>query len=182
MNLPNALTVLRLLLIPIFVWLLTSGQYQWAFGTLLTAGVTDVLDGAVARMTNQRTQLGAYLDPLADKLLMIAAFVTLAMLHLVPVWVAIVVVGRDLVIASGTFTLHLLKTPIAVAPTILGKGTTLTQLVYLALALWLISLQEDVQALAPLLALMVALTVVSGLHYVAQGIRAYRSPASSHVR
>jgi len=175
MNLPNSLTVLRILLIPFFVEFMIAGQYQWALWTLLAAGVTDALDGAIARGMNQRTKLGAYLDPLADKLFMTAAFITLSVLHFVPGWVAIVVVSRDLIIVTGTLLLHLTQTPIVVAPTAIGKGTTLTQLAYLAVALALMALQEDVRQLMPLLALMVMLTVGSGLHYVSRGVRAYQS-------
>ena len=173
MNLPNSLTVLRILLIPFFIGFLTYGQYQWALWTLLVAGVTDILDGVIARMANQRTKLGAYLDPLADKLLLTSAFVTLAVLHLVPGWVAIVVVSRDLIIVAGTLLLHVTQTPIEVVPTALGKGTTLVQLSYLVLALVLIALQKDVRQLMPLLVLMLTLTIVSGLQYAYRGIRAY---------
>jgi cardiolipin synthase len=173
MNLPNSLTVLRILLIPFFVGFLIYGHYDWALGTLLVAGVTDVLDGVIARIANQRTKLGAYLDPLADKLLLTSAFVTLAILHFVPGWVAIVVLSRDLIIVAGTLLLHVTETPIEVVPTTLGKGTTLAQLTYLVLALVLIYLQKDVRQLMPLLAVMLALTVGSGLQYVYRGIRAY---------
>ena len=173
MNLPNSLTVLRILLIPFFIGFLTYGHYQWALWTLLVAGVTDILDGVIARMANQRTKLGTYLDPLADKLLLTSAFVTLSVLHLVPGWVAIVVVSRDLIIVAGTLLLHVTQTPIEVVPTALGKGTTLVQLSYLVLALVLIAFQEDVRQLMPLLILMLTLTIVSGLQYVYRGIRAY---------
>jgi len=152
MNLPNALTVLRILLIPFFIGFLTYGHYMWALWTILIAGVTDILDGVIARMANQRTKLGAYLDP---------------------GWVAIMVVSRDLIIVAGTLLLHMTQTPIEVAPTALGKGTTLAQLSYLVLALVLIAFQKDVHQLMPLLALMLTLTVISGLHYVYRGIRAY---------
>ena len=173
MNLPNSLTVLRILLIPFFVGFLLYGHYGWALGTLLIAGATDILDGVIARMANQRTKLGAYLDPLADKLLLTSAFVTLAVLYLVPGWVAIVVLSRDLIIVAGTLLLHVTQTPIEVVPTALGKGTTLTQLSYLVLALGLIYFQQDIRQLMPLLALMLTLTVASGLQYVYRGIRAY---------
>ncbi len=173
MNLPNSLTVLRILLIPFFIGFLTYGQYRWALWTLLAAGVTDILDGVIARMANQSTKLGAYLDPLADKLLLTSAFVTLSVLHLVPGWVAIVVVSRDLIIVAGTLLLHMTQTPIEVVPTVLGKGTTLVQLSYLVLALALIAIQKDVRELMPLLALMLTLTVASGLQYVYRGVRAY---------
>jgi len=173
MNLPNSLTVLRILLIPFFVGFLIYGYYGWALTTLIVAGITDILDGVIARMANQRTKLGAYLDPLADKLLLTSAFVTLSYLHVVPVWTAIVVVSRDLIIVAGTLLLYMTATPIEVMPTVLGKGSTLTQLVYVVLALVFIYLQKDVRPLAPLLVVMLALTVVSGLQYVYRGIRAY---------
>jgi cardiolipin synthase len=173
MNLPNSLTVLRILLIPFFIGLLIYGLYGWALVTLVVAGVTDVLDGVIARMANQRTRLGAYLDPLADKLLLTSAFLTLAILHLVPGWVAIIVLSRDLIIVVGTLLLYITGSSIEVVPTALGKGTTLAQLSYIVLALVLIYLQQDVQPLLPLLVIMLVLTVSSGLQYVYRGIRAY---------
>src|SRR3989442_807447 len=116
MNLPNALTVLRILLIPFFIGFLTYGHYLWALWTILIAGVTDILDGVIARMANQRTKLGAYLDPLADKLLLSSSFVTFSILHLVPGWVAIVVVSRALISAPATMMRSRLTTPIATHP------------------------------------------------------------------
>lgn len=174
MNLPNSLTVLRILLIPFFIGFLTYGRYNWALWTLLIAGATDILDGVIARLANQRTKLGAYLDPLADKLLLTSAFVTLSILHLVPGWVAIVIVSRDLIIVAGTLLLHVTQTPIEVVPTALGKSTTLVQLSYLVVALvYLVYRHEDVGQLRLLLVLMLTLTIVSGLQYVYRGIRAY---------
>ena len=173
MNLPNSLTVLRILLIPFFLGFLIYALYGQALLTLIVAGVTDILDGVIARMANQRTQLGAYLDPLADKLLLTSAFVTLAILHLVPVWVAIIVLSRDLIIVAGTLLLYITETPMHVIPTVLGKVTTLAQLLYLALVLVLSYLQRDTDILLPLLIAMLMLTVISGLQYVFRGIRAY---------
>ena len=173
MNLPNSLTVLRILLIPFLVGFLMYGFYGWALVTLLVAGLTDILDGVIARLANQRTKLGAYLDPLADKLLLTTAFATLSILHLVPGWVAIVIVSRDLILVAGTLLLHMTQTPIEVVPSVLGKGTTLAQLTYLVLALGLIYLQKDLGQLILLRHTMLVLTVVSGLHYIYRGIRAY---------
>ena len=173
MNLPNSLTVLRIILIPFFVGFLIYGHYGLALLTLIVAGITDILDGVIARMANQRTKLGAYLDPLADKLLLTSAFVTLSILHLVPIWVAIIVLSRDLIIIVGTLLLYVTETPLEVIPTVLGKVDTLAQLLYLGLALVFIYLQRDRALLIPLLAIMLVLTVVSGLQYVYRGIRAY---------
>jgi cardiolipin synthase len=174
MNLPNSLTILRILLIPFFVGFLIYGYYGQALSTLIVAGITDILDGVIARLANQRTKLGAYLDPLADKLLLTSAFVTLALLNLIPVWTAIIVLGRDLTIVTGTFLLYLTNTPVEVAPTVLGKGTTLAQISYVTLALVFIYLGLDMQWLMPRLTVMLTLTMISGLHYVYRGIRAYR--------
>lgn len=173
MNLPNSLTVLRIVLVPFFIGFLVNGLFGWALFTLLVAGATDILDGIVARIADQRTKLGTYLDPLADKLLLTSAFVTLSILHFVPVWVAIIVLSRDLIIVAGTFILYVTETPIEVMPTMLGKGATLTQLCYLAFALIIIYLQRDLHPLLPLLAIMLVLTVASGLQYIYRGIRAY---------
>jgi len=173
MNLPNSLTVFRILLIPFFLGFLIYGLYGQALLTLIVAGLTDILDGVIARMANQRTQLGAYLDPLADKLLLTSAFVTLSILHLVPIWVAIIVLSRDFIIVAGTLLLYITETPMRVIPTVLGKGTTLTQLLYLALVLVLSYLQRDTDVLMALMIAMLILTVISGLQYVFRGIRAY---------
>jgi cardiolipin synthase (CMP-forming) len=174
MNLPNSLTVFRILLIPFFLGFLIYGHYGAALMALIIAGITDILDGVIARMANQRTKLGAHLDPLADKLLLTSAFVTLSILQLLPGWVAIIILSRDLIIVTGTLLLYWTHTPLEVAPTVLGKGTTVAQLLYLALALVLLYLQRDISILMPLLSVMLVLTVASGLQYVYRGIRAYR--------
>jgi cardiolipin synthase len=174
MNLPNTLTVFRILLIPFFLGFLIYERYGAALMALIIAGITDILDGVIARMANQRTNLGAHLDPLADKLLLISAFVTLSILQKVPIWVAIIILSRDLIIVTGTLLLYWTQTPLEVAPTVLGKSTTLAQLLYLALALVLLYLHRDISLLTPLLSVMLLLTVASGLQYVYRGIRAYR--------
>jgi cardiolipin synthase (CMP-forming) len=174
MNLPNSLTVFRILLIPFFLGFLIRESYGAALMALIIAGITDILDGVIARMANQRTKLGAHLDPVADKLLLTSAFVTLSILQLVPIWVAIIILSRDLIILTGTLLLYLTQTPVEVAPTVLGKGTTLAQLLYLALVLVLLYLHRDISLLTPLLSVMLLLTVASGLQYVYRGIRAYR--------
>ena len=104
LNIPNALTISRILLIPVIVGFLVYGHYGYALITLIVAMITDALDGTIARLANQKTQFGAYLDPLADKLLLMTTFITCSLLSLVPVWSVIVVVSRDglLQAVSGT--------------------------------------------------------------------------------
>ncbi|MGH7168334.1 MAG: CDP-alcohol phosphatidyltransferase family protein [Nitrospiraceae bacterium] len=169
MNLPNSLTILRILLIPVFIGFLLYERYEYSLAVLLLAGLTDGLDGTIARVANQRTRLGAYLDPLADKLLLTSGFVTLSVLHLVPSWIAIVVVSRDMMLMTGTLLARLTESHLDISPTLLGKGTTLVQLSYLILIVVLTSRQMDLRLIQPLLYLMVCVTVMSGFHYLYRG-------------
>ncbi|MGH7252641.1 MAG: CDP-alcohol phosphatidyltransferase family protein, partial [Nitrospiraceae bacterium] len=110
-----------------------------------------------------------YLDPLADKLLPTSGFVTLSVLHLVPSWIAIVVVSRDMMLMTGTLLARLTESQLDISPTLLGKGTTLVQLSYLILVVVLTSRQMDLRLIQPLLYLMVCVTVMSGFHYLYRG-------------
>jgi cardiolipin synthase len=170
MNVPNSLTILRILLVPVFVAFLLSGRYEYALATFLLAGITDGLDGTIARVANQRTTLGAYLDPLADKLLLTSAFITLAFLELVPLWIAILVVVRDLALLAATLVAGFMESRVDISPSLLGKGTTLFQLLYIILVVILASRQMDLRLIQPLLYVMVPFTVSSGLHYLYRGV------------
>ncbi|MGQ0809700.1 MAG: CDP-alcohol phosphatidyltransferase family protein [Nitrospiraceae bacterium] len=171
MNVPNSLTILRILLIPVYVGFLVYGRYDHALGVLIVAGITDGLDGTIARVANQQTKLGAFLDPLADKLLLMSGFVTLAILHLIPSWIAIVVVSRDLILMVGTVVAQLTDSHVDLSPTLSGKGTTLLQLAYIVLIVFLVSRQLDTGLIQPLLYLMVGFTLSSGFYYLYRGYR-----------
>jgi cardiolipin synthase (CMP-forming) len=171
MNIPNSLTILRILLIPCYVGLLVYGKFDQALIVLLVAGLTDALDGAIARMKNQYTRLGAVLDPLADKMLLISGFVTLSMIHLVPSWVTILVVSRDVILMLGTAVAHFTDSRVDITPTFLGKGTTFLQLSYVVMVIFLTSRRIDLSVMLPLLFGMIAFTLLSGLHYLYRGFR-----------
>jgi cardiolipin synthase (CMP-forming) len=171
MNIPNSLTILRILLIPCYIGLLIYGRFELALIVLLVAGLTDALDGAIARMKNQHTRLGAVLDPLADKLLLTSGFITLSMIHLVPLWVTIVVVSRDLILLLGTAVAHFTDSRVDITPTFLGKGTTFLQLTYVVMVIFLTSRHVDLTLMLPLLFGMISFTLLSGLHYLYRGIR-----------
>lgn len=129
-NLANLLTSLRLAAaVPLVVFLL-EGEYRTAFWVFLLAAVTDVADGLVAKWVNGTTSLGAVLDPVADKLFLGSLFVTLVVIEAAPVWLAVIVVGRDLLIAAGAFFLRLRLRGFRVEPLVIGKICTLVQLVY----------------------------------------------------
>jgi cardiolipin synthase len=178
MNIPNSLTILRILLIPVYIGFMVYEDYGLALLALLIAGATDAIDGPIARMTNQRTELGSILDPLADKLLLTSGFLSLAILHLVPSWVVIIVVSRDVMLLLGTAVAHVTNTRIDITPTMLGKGTTLLQITYLLLVIFIAWRGVDSLMLVPLLAGMVGFTVLSGLHYLHRGYRHLNTGAS----
>ncbi|HBP88166.1 MAG TPA: CDP-alcohol phosphatidyltransferase family protein [Nitrospirales bacterium] len=170
-NLPNSLTVLRILLVPVFVGLLLYEYFDYALVTLLVAAVTDGLDGAIARITDQRTRLGEYLDPLADKLLLMSAIVTLSVLHFIPVWAVILVVSRDAILLTGTIVANLTEIDIDITPTWLGKGTTFAQICYVIMVILFATGRVPAEGVLPFLSVMVILTTGSGVHYLFRGIQ-----------
>jgi cardiolipin synthase (CMP-forming) len=179
MNIPNSLTILRILLVPVFIGCMTYGAYGLALLALLVAGFTDAIDGLIARKWNQQTRLGTFLDPLADKLLLTSGFITLSMLHLTPSWLVILVVSRDVILLLGTAVAHVTATPIDVTPTFWGKGTTALQLSYVFLVVLLTWLGQGLSVLTPLLAAMVGFTLASGSHYLYRGYRNSSAAPSS---
>jgi len=129
LNLPNFLTLLRIGAIPIFLILLTDGRYTEALIVFALAGITDSLDGAIARLTDSRTTLGSYIDPLADKLLLVSSFLILTFLGFIPHWLAILVISRDVIILLGFGVLFMITgRSIVIRPTFIGKACTFFQL------------------------------------------------------
>lgn len=125
----NQLTLMRLLLIPAFVLLVVYGRFGWALVTFAVAGLTDALDGLVARRTNQRTALGAWLDPAADKLLLVTTFIVLTLPNLglpnrVPLWLTVLVISRDIAIVLTVAVVNLAVGPRTFRPSPLGKAAT----------------------------------------------------------
>lgn len=169
MTIANWLTVLRIILIPVFVSLLIYRELSWALALFLMAVVTDMLDGFVARRT-QVTALGSFLDPLADKLLLVSAFVILPIVSPVPVWVAVVVVSRDVIIALGYLVLSLNwgATQIQVRP--LGKLTTFIQSLCVAGTIVGMLLSAEAQGIRILAYGAALITGASAVDYILQGI------------
>ena len=128
MNIPNLLTVLRIVLVPVIVILLIQGQFAKALVCFVIAGVTDGLDGLLARILNQQTVVGAYLDPVADKALVISMFATLAIVGVIPAWLAVVVISRDCIILGGILVLTLMSVSLEIKPSFVSKINTMLQL------------------------------------------------------
>jgi cardiolipin synthase len=130
-HIPNMICVVRIILVAPITWSLMEGRYGLALGLILIAGLSDALDGFLARRFDWRTPLGGLLDPAADKLLMFAAFVSLTWIGLVPIWFTAIVVARDIVIVSGTIAYRLLVGPFQGEPTGASKLNTMLQIVFI---------------------------------------------------
>lgn len=173
LNLPNFLTLIRILTIPFFLVFLAYHRYWEALILFIFGGVTDFLDGLAARLMRQQTALGAYLDPIADKLLVITSFVMLGLIDGIPMWLAVVVVSRDVMIVLGFAAIYLLvEERFEVHPSLIGKCSTMLQLLSLGVAL---ALLHDPTFLDPLWAdiliyMTAAATVLSGLQYLYRGL------------
>ncbi len=127
---PNMICVLRIILVAPIVWSLLQGRYGLALGLILVAGLSDALDGFLARRFDWRTRVGGLLDPAADKLLMFAAYVTLAWIGLVPIWFSAIVVGRDIIIITGAIVYQLYVAPVHGEPTGASKLNTVLQILF----------------------------------------------------
>ncbi len=173
----NQLTILRMLFIPCFVILLIYGYPKAATILFLLAAVTDGLDGLIARKLQQKTVLGSFLDPMADKLLLTAAFIVLTIpsvpliLH-IPTWLTILTISRDVIIAVSVLIIHLQTQHSNFPPSLLGKGTTAVQL--LTVGVCMLANFEASLALALFPAVQystLAFTIASGLHYAYRSVR-----------
>jgi cardiolipin synthase len=174
---PNALTLGRIALALPMAWAIVDGRPMLALSLAAIGGLSDALDGWLAKRHRWQSRLGSVLDPVADKLLMLAAMVPLGTIGALPIWLVLLVLVRDLVIVAGAIAWHRLIAPLTGEPTLLSKATTLAQIVLVLGAL--VERIEPVQLPAApwqgLVLATAALTVASGLHYVVTwGLRARR--------
>ncbi|MFL7901864.1 CDP-alcohol phosphatidyltransferase family protein [Azospirillum argentinense] len=175
MSIPNIITFGRILVVPVAVYFILAGELGVAFWLFVGAGVSDAVDGAVARMFRARTVLGAYLDPIADKALLVSVYVSLGHIGVLPLWLVILVVFRDLMIVGGVMLLYTLKESLAMQPLYVSKINTAVQLALAAAVLapaglGLPDFHLFGRELVPLLIWLCAgTTVLSGLAYVYRG-------------
>ncbi len=181
-NLPNSLTLLRILLVPVFSYLFLIENYRWALAVFAVSGLTDLLDGALARMLNKKTTLGAVLDPAADKFLMLVTFLILAIHNIVPVYLTALVIARDLWILGGLLVLKRKKRKLYFKPTRISKLNTFFQLLTIFLAFsWTLAKSEpgsifaDYQdpirrSLQYVILATVGMTFLSGIQYTRIGL------------
>jgi cardiolipin synthase len=134
-NIPNFITLGRVISVPVIFWLLMTSQSTLAFYVFVCAGLSDAVDGYLAKRFDWRTELGAYLDPLADKLLIVSIFIALGVREELPLWLVVAVVSRDLLIVVAVLLSWLMDQPVAIKPLALSKANTLAQIVLAAVVL-----------------------------------------------
>jgi len=164
---PNLITVLRIAAVPALILLLKNEYYESALLLFVAAGLSDGLDGFIAKRFQVQSRFGAILDPVADKILLVSCFVMLTLLGHIPFWLLVIVVFRDLLIVGGYLVLVMLETPVQMRPSTLSKVNTLFQICLVSLELARLAGWLDVGIVLDALIIVVALTsVLSGIHYV----------------
>jgi len=170
-NIPNILTLTRILLLPFFAATLFYEQYQYALLIFIAASITDLLDGFIARVKKQITYFGTILDPVADKFFLLTSFIIMSKTGLIPMWLTIVVLSRDLIVITGCFIIYLVTNNLDIEPSIVGKAASAGQFLLIGLILISLNFKSDMTFLYSLFILVSVLTAMSGLHYVYRGLK-----------
>ncbi len=171
-TLPNLISLARLLLVPAIIWMITAGWNATAFAIFVVAGIGDAVDGFIARHFNQRSELGAYLDPLADKALLVSIYLSLTLIGEIPSWLTLLVVSRDLLIVGAVILAWMVARPIEIHPLIVSKANTAAQIVLAALVLADLAFPPDLAVLRTIMVVVVAvLTVTSTVAYLVDWVR-----------
>src|SRR5512139_3090061 len=179
LSIPNLITLGRILLVPVVVWAIASGAMWIAFVLFVAAGVSDAVDGYLAKRFHMTTVLGAHLDPLADKALIVSIYLTLGIKGLIPGWLVILVVSRDIMIVGAVMLSWLVGIPIKVKPLLISKLNTVAQIVFACVVLGTVGFSYPLPTLTwMLMALVAALTLLSVAAYVAEWVRHINSTAT----
>ncbi|MGI9417995.1 MAG: CDP-alcohol phosphatidyltransferase family protein [Geminicoccaceae bacterium] len=171
-TLANLITIARMVMVLPLMWLIVTDRVWAAFWVFIAAGVSDALDGYIAKTFKQTTELGAILDPLADKALLDGVYIALALSGFLPIWLAVLVVGRDILIVLGVILIRRRDPVFRVRPLKTGKVNTFTQIVLAAMALAIWGGVADVSHLVgPMIWVVAAMALISGGSYVVQALR-----------
>jgi len=181
LSIPNLVTLVRILLVPIVVWAITSGEMRIAFLLFVAAGVSDAIDGFVAKHFHMTSELGAYLDPLADKALIVSIYISLGIAGKLPLFLVILVVSRDIMIIGAFMLAWLVGKPMAARPLLVSKINTVVQILLATLVLAEQGFGFDAELSSRLLmALVAVLTLLSIAFYLAEWVRHMNSFGSDH--
>lgn len=185
LTLANQLTFLRLVAVPFFILAILQAHFDWAFAIFVLAGITDLLDGLLARILRQRTALGAYLDPAADKILLVAAFVLLTeypamfrgipMTNRIPIWLTVLMISRDVFIVTVALMMYLAYGISRFHPSVWGKITTVAEIVMIGCFLLANHLEKSHPVLDGLVLVVLLCVLVSGVHYLWRTVRRVRA-------
>lgn len=179
MSIPNLITLGRILLVPVVVWAIASNAMWIAFVLFLVAGVSDAVDGFLAKRFNMTTELGAYLDPLADKALIVSIYLTLGINGDIPRWLVILVVSRDILIVGGIMLSWLMGNPLKIRPLLVSKLNTVAQIVFACVVLGSLGFKIEVPVFkSVLMGLVATLTLLSIAAYLAEWVRHMNSTAT----
>ena len=180
MSIPNLITLGRILLVPVVVWAIASGAMLTAFVLFLVAGVSDAVDGYLAKRFRMASELGAYLDPLADKTLIVSIYVTLGIAGTIPRWLVILVVSRDIMIIGAVMLSWVIGSPLKVKPLLVSKLNTAAQIVFACVLLGSLGLNVPAAGLIWVLMVVVAvLTLASVGAYLVEWIRHMNAAAAN---
>jgi cardiolipin synthase len=179
LSIPNLITLGRILLVPIVVWAIMSGAMWIAFVLFVVAGISDGVDGYLAKRFNMTTELGAYLDPLADKALIVSIYLTLGINGDIPRWLVILVVSRDILIVGGIMLSWLMGNPLKIRPLLVSKLNTVAQIVFACVVLGSLGFNYQVPMLKlALMGSVAVLTLLSIAAYLAEWVRHMNSTAA----
>ena len=172
LSIPNLITLGRILLVPVVVWAITAGEMRAAFVLFLAAGISDAVDGFLAKRFGMATELGAYLDPLADKAMLVSIYVALGITDAVPRWLVILVVSRDIMIVSAVILSWVVDKPVPLKPLAVSKLNTVAQIALACVVMAALGFDFDATiAVTVLTAVVTALTLLSVAFYVAEWVR-----------
>jgi cardiolipin synthase len=173
----NLVTLARLLSVPLAIWLILDGYFTAVFWLFVAAGVSDMVDGTIAKVLNQRSELGALLDPIADKVLLVSMFIALGLAGWLPSWLVILVVSRDVLIVGGYLLAMALSQPIRSRPLVISKLNTGLQIMLIAVVLARLGLEiADYSVSRALIYAVAVTTVLSGAGYVVRWWRGFDGP------
>ena len=177
MTIPNLISIARLFAVPVMIWAMIGGNWPLAFATFVVAGISDAVDGAIARHFDQQSTLGLYLDPIADKALLSTVFIGLGVLGRLPDWLVIAVVSRDVLIVAAFLLAYVMGLPMTVRPLMVSKATTAVQIVLAASVLGESALSVTLGIITDILvALTAILTAASAAAYLVDWLRHMASP------
>jgi len=182
MTVPNLITMIRIILAPVFIIYLINDQFISALIVFILCGVSDGVDGMVARLFDQKSRLGTYLDPIADKTLLVAAFIVLAVRGVLPSWLTVLVIARDVMILLGVFVISLHRTELRIKPSVLSKINTCLQFVTVIAVLSKGHLAFPPTVYLSLYYGTALFTISSGLHYMQYWFRVMGEGAANSKR